>query len=353
MSATSLPRAFGPAVIEARMRTEPEDFRVDEVLGFEPSGEGEHLFLQVEKRGANTAWVAQRLAQWAGVVEHAVGYAGLKDRHAVTRQAFTVHLPRRIAPDLAALGEQTEFRLLSQAWHQRKLPRGALRGNRFVLRLREVHGDRAPIEARLATIARHGVPNYFGEQRFGREGANLAAARALFAGRRFARDKRSILISSARSEIFNAVLAERVQRGDWNHGIEGEVWMLDGTHSVFGPEPLDAALAHRCEALDVHPTGPMWGAGELRTRAAAQALEQDQAERHADLAAGLVAVGLKHERRALRLPIAELAWQWRDADLELAFFLPAGCYATSLLHALGDVTNAGVPAARDEADGDA
>jgi tRNA pseudouridine13 synthase len=349
---TGHPRGHGEAVLRAAIRSSPEDFRVDEVLGFEPSGAGEHLFLQVEKRGANTVWVAQRLAQWAGVAEHAVGYAGLKDRHAVTRQAFTVHLPRRIAPDFAPLAAEPEFRVLAHAWHARKLPRGALRGNRFVLRLRELEGERAAIEARLAALADGGVPNYFGEQRFGRDGANLAAARAMFAGRRMPRDKRSILLSSARSEIFNALLAERVRRGDWQRGLPGEVWMLDGSHSVFGPEADDGPLAARCAALDIHPTGPLWGEGDLRSTDTVRTLEEAVAAAHADLAAGLAAAGLRQERRALRLPVRELASRWLDdGALELAFFLPAGSYATSVLHALGDVHartgESGVPRADD------
>jgi tRNA pseudouridine13 synthase len=336
LSVGELPRGLGDAVLRATLRSMPEDFRVDEVLGFAPSGVGEHLFLEIEKRGANTAWVAQRLAHWAGVAEMAVGYAGLKDRHAVTRQAFTVHLPKRIAPDFSALANEAEFRVISQTWHAKKLPRGALRGNRFVLRLRDLMGEHEMVEQRLREIATRGVPNYFGEQRFGRDGGNLAAARAMFAGKRMGRDKRSILLSAARSVLFNAVLAERVQRGDWERGADGEVWMLDGSHSVFGPEAASDDLRQRCAALDIHPTGPLWGAGTLRTAGAVRDLETTLVAAQSDLADGLVKAGLKQERRALRLPVRELVWRWLDDDLELAFFLPAGTYATTVLHALGD-----------------
>ena len=333
-----LPRAHGAPVLRARMRATPEDFRVDEVLGFEPSGEGEHLFLRIEKRGANTVHVAQKLARWAGVPEHAVSYAGLKDRHAVTTQAFTVHLPKRIAPDFAPLEGESEFRVLQHAWHARKLPRGALRGNRFGLLLREVEGGRDAIEARLRTIAERGVPNYFGEQRFGHGGGNLDAARAMFAGKRLSRDKRSILLSAARSAIFNDVLAQRVQDGSWASGLEGEVWMLDGTHSVFGPEAMTDELAARRDRLDIHPTGPLWGDGELRSRAACAQLELAVSAQHADLAEGLRRAGLKQERRSLRLVPRELAFEWRESAIFLEFFLPAGTYATSVLQALGEVS---------------
>src|SRR5688572_3835311 len=143
------------------MRATPEDFRVDELDAFEASGEGEHLLLTIEKRGMNTAFAAKRIAGWAGIPDMGVGYAGLKDRHAVTTQRFSVHLPKKVAPDLAAL-ESDGMRVIGSAWHARKLPRGALAGNRFVLVLRDVEGDRVAIEARLRAIAARGVPNAFG-----------------------------------------------------------------------------------------------------------------------------------------------------------------------------------------------
>ena len=340
----SLPRAFGPGVLTARFRVFAEDFRVDELPAFEAAGSGEHLLLEIEKRGLNTAAVAQRLAKWAGIGEVGIGYAGMKDRHAVTRQRFTVHLPGREAPDLATLAFEDAptgqaLRVLASARHNRKLPRGALAGNAFTLVLHEVAGDAAAIDAKLAAIAAHGLPNYFGEQRFGREGGNVDAARRMFAGHRVGRDQRSILLSAARSEIFNAVLSERVQRGDWATGMAGDVWMLEGTHSVFGPEPDPAALATRVAALDVHPTGPQWGAGPLRCDEDAAALEQQIAAAHADLCAGLEKAGLKQERRALRIKVADLAWEHgADATLVLRFSLPAGAYATGLLAELGDVS---------------
>lgn len=340
---SAVPGAFGPPVFAARMRSVPEDFRVEEIPGFEPAGQGEHLLLTVEKRGMNTAFAARRIAAWAGVPEMGIGYAGLKDRHAVTVQRFSVHLPKRVAPDLAGL-QSDDLRVLSADWHNRKLPRGALAGNRFVLVLREVRGEREAIEARLALIAREGVPNHFGEQRFGRGGDNVEAARRMFAGRRVKREERSILLSAARSAMFNAVLDARVADGSWRIGLEGEVWMLDGSRSVFGPEPMDEALAARLAAFDIHPTGPLWGRGELRTTAAARALEEAALAPFADLMAGLEAAGLDQERRALRLRPQRMAWRWLDADvLELAFVLPAGGYATTVLAQAGDVAESGQP----------
>ncbi len=338
----TLPRAAGMPVLSARIRTVPEDFFVEEIDGFEASGSGEHLLLTIEKRGMNTAFAAKRIAAWAGVGEAAIGYAGLKDRHAVTRQRFSVHLPKRIAPDIDAL-QSDDLRVLAHAWHAKKLPRGALAGNRFVLRLREVAGDRAVIEDRLRTIADQGVPNYFGEQRFGRGGGNVVNALAMFAGRRVHRDQRTHLLSAARSELFNRVLAVRVAEGSWNRPLAGEVWILDGSRSVFGPEPWNETLAERLARFDIHPSAPLWGEGALRSTEDALELEQRvlSDEMSLKLRSGLEKAGLRQERRATRLRPQALHWEWReDASLQLAFALPSGAYATTVLAELGEITDA-------------
>ncbi|MBE2211300.1 MAG: tRNA pseudouridine(13) synthase TruD [Xanthomonadaceae bacterium] len=339
MSVDALARAHGAPVLAARLRVTQEDFRVDEIDAFEASGCGEHLLLAVEKRGMTTPQAARLIAQWAGVAESAIGYAGLKDRHAVTRQRFSVWIPKKISPDVATL-QSDDLQVLAADWHARKLPRGALSGNRFVLVLRDVEGDRDAIDARLQAIATRGVPNYFGEQRFGRGGDNVAQALAMFAGRRVRREERSLLLSAARSQIFNDVLGQRVARGDWDTGIEGDVFMLDGSHSVFGPVGIDEAIGARIAGFDIHPTGPMWGRGELRTQGEVQALEGDIANAHAELCKGLEGAGMKQERRGLRLPVAGLAWEWpEDRALRVSFNLPAGSYATTVLRELGDVVD--------------
>lgn len=336
----SLPRAYGEAVLSAAFRSEPEDFIVEELPAFEPSGEGEHLLLTIEKRGMNTAYAAKQIAKWAGIPEMGVGYAGLKDRHAVTRQRMSVHFPKRVSPDIALL-QSDDLRVLEHHWHNRKLPRGALAGNRFILILRQVQGERAAIEAKLAAIRDGGIPNYFGEQRFGRDGDNVEAARRMFAGERMRREQRSIYLSAARSELFNAVLGARIAAGDWNTGAEGEVWMLDGTQSVFGPEPATEAIRERAARQDIHPTGPMWGRGELRSQAAVRAVEEAAVAPFEDLRAGLEGADMKQERRALRVRVRDLAWSWPDAAvLRLDFALAPGSYATEVLAELGDVTSA-------------
>ena len=334
MSETELPFAFGTPPLRARLRTAPEDFFVEEILGYEPDGVGEHAFLVVEKRGTNTDWVARELAKFAGTAPMNVGYAGMKDRHAVTRQAFTVQLPGKADPDWSAF-PHAEVSIRSLGRHSRKLKRGALRGNRFVLVLREIDGDRAEAEARLAAIAARGVPNYFGEQRFGLGGGNVAQAKAMFGGRRVDRDKRSILLSAARSHIFNGVLAERVAAGTWDAPMDGEIWALEGSRSWFGPEPFDDTLAERLGRFDIHPSGPLWGQGETPAADAAGALELGVALRDEDLAKGLADARMDQERRALRLHPRDFAWRWlEDGALEVSFGLPAGAYATTVIREL-------------------
>ena len=336
-----LARAHGAAVLSAQIRATPEDFRVEEIDAFEATGSGEHLLLTIEKRGMNTALAAAHLARWAGIPEMGVSYAGMKDRHATTRQRFSVHLPKRIAPDIATL-ETDELHVLKSEWHAKKLPRGALAGNRFELILRDLQGEPAAIDARLHAIAARGVPNYFGEQRFGRGGDNVANAVAMFGGRRVRREQRTMLLSAARSQLFNQVLSARVETRCWNHGLDGEVWMLDGSRSVFGPEPWTDALAARLADFDIHPTAPLWGRGNSRSQEAALALENAALSdpQSLTLREGLEAAGLKQERRAARLRPRDLQWSWPDTDcLALQFSLPPGAYATIVLAELGQVSD--------------
>lgn len=336
-SELELPRAYGAPSLAACLRSTPEDFRVEEVLGYDADGQGEHALLWVEKRGANTDWVARELAKFAGVSPVAVGYAGLKDRHAVTRQTFSVQLAGKPDPDWSTF-PHADVKVLAATRHSRKLKRGALRGNRFVLVLRDVQGDRGAAEQVLQQIAARGVPNYFGEQRFGREGGNVAQARAMFTGRRVDRDKRSFLLSAARSQIFNDVLAARVERGAWDTPLDGEIWSLAGSRSWFGPEPFSDVLAERLARADIHPSGPLWGQGGPPTVADAGALEREVAAASSDLAEGVAAARMDQERRPLRLLPRDFKWRWLDDNaLELAFELPAGAYATVVVRELAAI----------------
>jgi tRNA pseudouridine13 synthase len=331
-----LPWAYGAPPLQAQLRSTPEDFVVEEILGYDADGAGEHALLWLEKRGANTDWVARELAKFAGVSQVAIGYAGLKDRYAVTRQTFSVQLAGKPDPDWSAF-PHADVKVLAVTRHSRKLKRGALRGNRFVLVLRGVQGDRDAAEQVLQQISVRGVPNYYGEQRFGREGGNVAQARAMFAGRRVERDKRSFLLSAARSQIFNSVLAMRVERDAWDKPLDGEIWSLAGSRSWFGPEPFTEALAERLARADIHPSGPLWGQGEPPTQGEAGVLEREMGAVFSDLAEGVAAARMDQERRPLRLLPKDLKWRWLGDDvLELVFELPAGAYATVVVRELAE-----------------
>lgn len=340
MSVEALPFAHGGPPLRGVMRAQAEDFFVDEVLGFEPAGSGEHCFVHVEKTGANTDWVAKQLARFAGVAPMAVGMSGMKDRHAVTRQWLSVHLPGKVDPDWSSMAIEG-VKVLDARRHDRKLKRGAHRSNRFRIRLRDISGDREEAQSRIDAIIAQGVPNYFGEQRFGRSGGNLELARSLFSGRRMPRDQKSFALSAARSHLFNSILAPRVADGNWNRPKDGDVFMLAGTHSVFGPETLDDALRDRMTRLDIHPTGAMWGKGELRSVGEVAALESSIALAETELADGLVRNGLDQQRRSLRLLAHDLQATWEGDALVLDFSLESGAFATVVIRELCD-TSAGV-----------
>ncbi len=318
------PHAHPASGASATLKCLNEDFSVTELPLQLPSGEGEHIWLDIEKNGANTAFVAQQLAEAAGVQERDVGYAGLKDRWAITRQWFSIYLPSGKTgetPDLTQL-QHPEFKVLGQSRHVKKLRPGDLQGNRFRIVLRDVTGGPGAIEAieaNLKAIAAQGVPNYFGAQRFGFEGGNVEQGRAMLAREIRVRNpkKKGIYLSAVRSFVFNEVLALRIQQGLWGQTLPGDV--------------MDEAG---------RPTGPLWGRGRVTTTDLAQALENGVAERHATLCDGMEHAGLDQERRALVAHPVDMAWTWQKADhhadhhadqLVLTFSLPAGTYATSVL----------------------
>ena len=330
-----LARAWGEPPARGSLRQTPEDFQVSEIPLLEPDGAGEHIWLWVRKRNANTPWVAEQLAAFAGVHPRQVSYAGLKDRHAVTEQWFSVQLPGHAMPDWEAIGAET-FTVLRAVRHARKLRRGALRGNAFRISIRDLRAQPAALERQLQLIAAQGVPNYFGEQRFGRDGSNLRTADMLFRNpaRRLARNKRSLALSAARSLLFNRVLSERVADGSWNRPLPGDALQLQGSHSFFVAADIDAALQARVQAGDVDPTGPLHGRGVPPVQGAVLQLETRVLAAYSGWLQGLEAAGLKQERRALRLPVTELRWQQAADRLLLEFSLPAGSFATSVLREL-------------------
>ncbi len=330
------PTAGVPPLRHGVVKRKPEDFRVTELPLVEPAGEGEHLWLRVRKRGCNTTAVAAMLARAAGVPVRDVSYAGLKDRQAVTEQWFSIHLPGRVVDIPEALDDGVE--VLTQRRHDRKLRRGALRGNRFRIVVRDCEGERNAADAMLSRLATEGFPNYFGEQRFGRDGGNIVKARQMLRGKRRVRDRaqRSLLISAARSLVFNDLLARRVEQGSWHRPIAGDLMLLGESNSLFAVETVDEALLQRAGQGEIHPSGPLPGSpAKLAPTAEAAELENAVLEEHATLIKGLAKQRVTAARRALRVVPAELSHHWLDdSTLELTFSLPSGAYATSLLREL-------------------
>jgi tRNA pseudouridine13 synthase len=330
-----LAHAYPILPASARYKQTPEDFIVVEELPFALSGAGEHAWLQLRKRDCNTDWVAARIAEHADVKKHAVGYAGLKDRHAVTTQWFSVHLPGRDDVDWNGL-KLEGVEILQITRHQRKLQRGALKRNSFTIRLREIQtGTGCSIEQiaeRCDLVRQQGVPNYYGQQRFGHDLLNLVQAERLFSRprTRISRHKRSLYLSAARSWLFNTILSERVSQGKWNRRIDGDVFVLDGRSACFrddGSSGLDQRLQHG----KIHPSAVLWGEGHSMASSLCEAIEAAVVDRYPLFKQGLIDARVQQQRRAMRVRVNDIKCRQHDADLMLTFSLQAGSYATMVL----------------------
>ena len=331
------PRAYGATPVSGALRVEPADFDVDEKLGFEPDGGEAHRLLRVEKIGANTLFVARALAVRAGRPAADVGFAGQKDRRAVARQWFSVPATRETASFVGYSGEG--FRVLSEHAHSRKLRRGALSGNHFRIRVRGLQGDPRAVEARIGRLAASGLPNYFGAQRFGRDGGNLRRVHQWLETGRLprGREQRAFLLSSARALAFNAVLGSRVAANTWNRLLPGEVVNLAGSRSVFAAEHPDEGLHQRLQDGDVSPTGPLCGTGGVLPGGEAGRVEAAALADVAPLSGLLSAVGLRGDRRALIVRPSGVTHVLEGDSLTIEFDLPRGAFATSVLRELLDV----------------
>lgn len=318
---------------KATFKARAEDFMVDEVLPFELSGSGEHVWLQIRKQGENTEWVAKELARIANVRKRNVGFAGLKDRHAVTTQWFSVHLPGKPDPDWA-LFESQNIVILNVKRHAKKLKRGALKENRFTIVLRDVTGDKSQFHLRCEKILQSGVPNYFGKQRFGHDLGNLASAKKMFTTDvRFPRHKKSIYISAARSWIFNNILSKRISDDNWNQYLSGDAFMLDGKSACFRDD-ASAEINLRLKKGEIHPTGVLWGIGEQLAGKLTEALELNIVNQFEIFKQGLESFKVARLRRALRVYPGAMQWNFEEDRCTLKFTLPSGSYATMVLREL-------------------
>ena len=325
------PYVYGQPSGSGKIRSCPEDFIVNEHLSFEPSGVGEHVFLLVQKAGENTDYVARQLAKHANVRQRDVSYAGLKDRHAVTSQWFSVWLPGKADPDWTGFETET-IKVLETIRHARKLKRGVLSGNSFKLIIREWHGDKETTLLQLEAMKEEGIANYYGPQRFGHAGQNVNKALALFQGVAAGREQRSLYLSAARSFLFNSILAYRVSHNSWNQALVGDTYQFDLSRSSFKSEQPDAEIFRRLTSKDIHPTATLWGRGEAGVCEEALVIEQQVLEAYSAITQGLINCAVDSDRRALRVNVKDLQWQFIDeTSLELSFTLPPGSYATAVL----------------------
>ncbi|MCL1077796.1 tRNA pseudouridine(13) synthase TruD [Parashewanella spongiae] len=328
---------YGKPLSEADLRTSNEDFQVQEIIPFVPSGEGEHHLLHIRKNGLNTTFVAEKLAKFAGVHPRDVTYAGQKDRYAITDQWFGIRIPGKDTPEWIKLTDDS-LQVLSSHRHSKKLRIGALTGNYFKLVLRNVTDPEDAIK-RIEKIKRLGVPNYFGEQRFGRQGKNLEFGRQMFAGKKVRdKNKRSMYLSSIRSFLFNEATSYRLL----NHGLEplnGDCVQLAGSKSFFTVDEWDETLLARLSEKDIQLSAPMWGRGTLPAKANAEDMERNALLNYVNDSEGLENAGLNQERRAMILHPEKMKYTLDLATLTIEFILPAGSFATSVLREIVDYTD--------------
>lgn len=330
------PRALGEPPIRGVLRQQPADFFVEEQLGFEPDGKGEHCWLWVEKENLNTADAAQRLARFADLRERDISYSGLKDKRAIARQWFCLHLLNREV-DWSQWADPA-LRVLRAERHSKKMRRGTHRSNYFQITLRDVYGDIDALHSRIALIREKGVPNYFGEQRFGREGRTFELAkRAAEQRSRLKRQQTGLYFSALRSYLFNAVLAQRIAENTWETPQAGDVFMLNRSNSVFR-QWVDAALLARYQSGDIHLSGPLAGsASNTEPSDDVLRVEQSVLHDHAMLVDYLVSAKVESARRSLRLLPENLSVDEIEKDvLRFSFTLSKGCFATSLMRELAD-----------------
>ena len=329
---------LGGPVCRGELRQQLEDFRVIELLDLPLDGQGEHLWVRARKKGLTTPQLADELARWASVRPVSVGYSGLKDKFAETEQWFSVSLPGREDPLAPTSADDKGWQILEQSRHSKKLRRGLHAANRFEIRVRNIDGEPEQIEQRLQQLRQTGCPNYFGEQRFGRHGDNVDQALEMFAGNKRVKNRqlRGLLVSAARSHLFNQVLSERVTAGNWLTASDGEALMLAGSRSFFVAEQIDDTVEQRLDSGDVLLSGPLWGKSNTPALGLPGDLEQAVAQQFPELVSGLAGAGLRQERRQLRLALSDLKWRWLDRDLVVDFSLPSGSFATAVLREFVD-----------------
>ena len=316
------------------IRTIPEDFKVTEINSIELSGIGEHLWLYIQKTNCNTDWVANQLANICQVPRRQVGYAGLKDRHAITQQWFSVQLAKITDSDTINKALPQDVIILASSVHNKKIKIGQLEANQFEIIIRDIDGDRSHIDNNIQIIKTQGVPNYFGPQRFGNDMGNIQKAQDWFSGhyKVKSRNLKSLLISTARSHIFNSIVANRIKNKTWNTPINGDIFQLDKSHSWFHEHDAEAEeISKRLNEFDIHITAAMPGEDCVQSTGDCAKLESFIINKFPLYQQGFVKFRLKQDRRAMRINPIDLNYEWKNNSLKLSFKLLSGAYATGIL----------------------
>lgn len=326
---------YGKPTTKAKIKVKPEHFIVRENLGFEFTGTGEHLMVRIRKTGENTSFVANELAKVCAVKSKDVGWAGLKDRHAVTEQWLSIHLPKSESPDFTSFEKQyPSIQILETTRHNRKLRPGDLIGNDFEITLSEVT-DVEDVEFRIKKIIESGVPNYFGAQRFGKDGNNLLEAR------RWGKDnvrtrnqnKRSLYLSTARSWLFNHIVSARLNNEAFSHLMLGDIVTKSGDTIIINEENL-VQYQGELESGSVNLTAALAGDNDLPTKESALELEQAIIDSEPHLMALIRGNRMRHDRRDIVLKPLDLKYKAVDNRIVLSFSLSSGSFATSIVREL-------------------
>lgn len=332
------PRAHGFDRSKGYLKQQNADFIVEEQLPESPDGEGEHLWLLLEKDGQNTAWVARQLAKWAGVKPRDVSYAGLKDRHAVTRQTFSIHLPGKSAPSPHLINIEG-VKVISCDRHSRKLKTGQLIGNRFIIRVRGCDQSLDAMKKQWLTITSQGVPNYFGPQRFGHHGQNVDKGLDWLSGRiKMPRHQQSIYLSAVRSYFFNTLLARRVEERSWDQVLNGDFVQFTEGKTGFYVESMEEDVVSRCKSGALSPCASLIGKNK-ETFLVLDERERSQLTEYVDTIHALESKGVARQFRKLRVFPESASFSELDGDPVFSFFLPAGAFATTVLSELIEVQN--------------
>lgn len=324
--------AHGLARSTGQLKAVSSDFKVTERLPETPSGSGEHLWLRIVKDGQNTAWVARQISKWAGVKPRDVSYAGLKDRHAVTEQTFSVHLPGKQAPSVHLL-HIDGVTVLDHSRNDKKLRTGQLIGNEFSIRIRGIQKHQLrDIESQWSVIAKKGVPNYFGAQRFGHLGQNVeTGVQWLLSEQKLPRHQQSIYVSAVRSFLFNEILSNRIQQHNWDRPIDGDFLQFTEGKTGFYAEKITKSELQRASEGQLSPCASLVGRPKERF-AVLDDRETNVLSRYSDICTALEMRGLVRQFRKMRVIPENPQLTWVEDDPVFKFFLPAGSYATSVLN---------------------